>query len=148
MKYSVWLMTISAMLIGVITPTAARADGLGTQVIISPGGYSSTTIYEPYGTTTTTTTTDQSIVIGNPIGNPIGSPIGNSTSITTYSNNGGFYYINRPRRQYNRYRQPSVVFQQNNIYPYSGQSACTTTIIGSPIPSPIPLNRSTGFPCR
>ncbi len=143
MKYSVWLMTIAATLIAVITPIAARADGLGTQVIISPG-YSSTTIYEPYGTTTTTTTTDQSIVIGN----PIGSPIGNSTSITTYSNNGGFYYINRPRRQYNRYRQPSVVFQQNNIYPYSGSSACTTTIIGSPIPSPIPLNRSTGQPCR
>jgi hypothetical protein len=141
MKYSVWLMTIAATLISVITPTAARADGLGTQVIISPGGYSSTTIYEPYGTTTTTTT-NQSIVIGNPIGNST------STSITTYSNNGGFYYINRPRRQYNRYRQPSVVFQQNNIYPYSGQSACTTTIIGSPIPSPIPLNRSTGQPCR
>jgi hypothetical protein len=144
MKYSAWLMTIAATLIAVITPTAARADGLGTQVIISPGGYSSTTIYEPYGTTTTTTTTDQSIVNG------YGYPAGNSTStsITTYSNNGGFYYINRPRRQYNRYRQPSVVFQQNNIYPYSGQSACTTTIIGSPIPSPIPLNRSTGQPCR
>lgn len=142
MKYSVWLMTIAAMLIAVITPTAARADGLGTQVIISPGGYSSTTIYEPYGTTTTTTTTDQSIVNGYPAGNST------STSITTYSNNGGFYYINRPRRQYNRFRQPSVVFQQNNIYPYSGQSACTTTIIGSPIPSPIPLNRSTGQPCR
>jgi hypothetical protein len=142
MKYSVWLMTILATLIAVITPTAARADGLGTQVIISPGGYSSTTIYEPYGTTTTTTTTNQSIVNGYPAGNST------STSTTTYSNNGGFYYINRLRRQYNRYRQPSVVFQQNNIYPYSGSSACTTTIIGSPIPSPIPLNRSTGQPCR
>jgi hypothetical protein len=141
MKYSIWLMTIVATFISVITPTAARAEGLGTQVIISPGGYSSTTIYEPYGTITTTTTTDQSIVNGY--------PASNSTSITTYSNNGGFYYINRPRRQYNnRYRQPSVGFQQNNIYPYSGQSACTTTIIGSPIPSPIPLNRSTGQPCR
>jgi hypothetical protein len=145
MKYSVWLMTIAATLLAVITPTAARSEGLGTQVIISPGGYSSTTIYEPYGTTTTTTTTDQSIVNGYPIGNPIGNST--STSITTYSNNGGFYYINRPRRQYNRYRQPSVGFQQNNIYPYYGSSACTTTIIGSPIPSPIPLNRA-GFPCR
>jgi hypothetical protein len=143
MKYSVWLMTIAATLISVITPTAARADGLGTQVIISPG-YSSTTIYEPYGTTTTTTTTDQSIVNG--YGYPAGGST--STSITTYSNNGSFYYNNRPRRQYNRYRQPSVGFQQNNIYPYSASSACTTTIIGSPIPSPIPLNRSTGQPCR
>jgi hypothetical protein len=142
MKYSVWLMTIAATLIAGITPTAARAEGFGTQVIISPGGYSSTTIYEPYGTTTTTTTTDRSIVNGYPTGSST------STSITTYSNNGGFYYINRPRRQYNRYRQPSVGFPQNNIYPYSGSSACTTTIIGSPIPSPIPLNRSTGFPCR
>jgi hypothetical protein len=140
MKYSVWLMTIAATLIAVVMPTAARAEGLGTQVIISPGGYSSTTIYEPYGTTTTTTTTDPSIVNGY--------PNSNSTSITTYSNNGGFYYINRPRRQYNRYRQPSVGFQQNNIYPYSSPSTCTTTIIGSPIPSPIPLNRSTGQPCR
>jgi hypothetical protein len=145
MKYSVWLMTLAAALIAVITPTAARAEGLGTQVIISPGGYTSTTIYAPYGTTTTTTTTDQSIVNGYPDSNST------STSITTYSNNGGFYYINRPRRQYNRYRQPSVVFQQNNLYPlypYSRSTGCTTTIIGSPIASPIPLNRSTGFPCR
>ncbi len=141
MKYSVWLMTIVATLIAVITPTAAKAEGVGTQVIISPRGYASTTIYSPDGTATTTTT-DQSIVNGYPAGSST------STSITTYTNNGGFYYINRPRRQFDRDRQPSVGFQQHHIYPYPRSSTCTTTIIGSPISSPIPLNRSNGLPCR
>ena len=129
---------IAAAVIAVMMPASVRAEGLVSQVI-SPGGYSTTTIYVPFGTTTTTTTTDQVITNGYPDRNSY------PTSTTAYDNGGGFYYTNRPRRQY---RQPTVVFQQNNIYPYSSPSACTTTVIGSPIPSPIPLNRSTGQPCR
>jgi hypothetical protein len=140
MKYSVCLMTISAAVIAAMMPASVRAEGLVSQVI-SPG-YSTTTIYVPFGTTTTTTTTDQVITNGDPDRNST------STSTTTYDNGGGFYYTNRPRRQYHQHRQPTVVFQQNNIYPYSSPSACTTTMIGSPIPSPIPLNRYTGQPCR
>ena len=34
------------------------------------------------------------------------------------------------------------------VYPSKGQANCSTTIIGSPIPSPVPINQSTGQFCR
>jgi hypothetical protein len=136
MKKSIVLTTIATALITSIGSQSAQAESLISQVIY-PGGYSSTTIYVPFGTTTTTTT-DR--VITNSHNYPDSNSF--STSTTTFSSGG--YYPNR-RRQY---RQPTVIFQQNNIYPSSSQSTCTTSIIGSPIPSPIPLNRYTGAPCR
>ncbi len=136
MKYSVCLMVMMATFGASIVPTSVKAESLVSQVIY-PGGYSSTTIYVPFGTTTTTT--DRVIM------NSYSYPDSSSFSTSTTTSNGGFYHTNRRRRQY---QQPTVIFQQNNIYPGSSRSACTTSIIGSPIPSPIPFNQHTGAPCR
>lgn len=68
--------------------------------------------------------------------------IDNSPRTNTFYDN-----YNYPRNRRDR-RQPTVIIQQNNIYPQNNRSNCTTTIIGSPIPSPIPLDRTTGQPCR
>ncbi len=74
-----------------------------------------------------------------------------TTTIDNYPRNDSFYGSgnNYDRNRRDR-RQPQVIIiQQNNgYYPSSNRSNCSTTIIGSPIPSPIPLDRSTGQPCR
>jgi hypothetical protein len=87
---------------------------------IEIGGSSSTTISVPESTTT----------------------IDNFPRSNTFDNNNNYPHDRR------RHRQPTVIIQQNNIYPGNSRSNCTTTIIGSPIPSPIPLDRTTGQPCR
>jgi hypothetical protein len=136
MKYSVCLMTMMmAAVVGSIFPEAVHAETLISQVI--SGGYTSTTIYVPFGTTTTTTTTTDRVIT-----NSYSYPDTSSFSTSTTDYNGGFYYTNRRRAP-----QQTVIFQQNNIYRGSGRSICSTSIIGSPIPSPIPLNQF-GTPCR
>ncbi len=131
MKYSICLMTIAASLMTAIEPGSVSAEGLISQVIY-PGGYSSTTIYVPFGTTTTTTTTNR-VITGS-----YSYPDPNAFSSSTTIYNGGVYYTNHRHHQ----------FQQHNIYRGSRQSNCSTSIIASPIPSPIPLDRYTGSPCR
>ena len=130
MKYSVYLMTVVMSSISLIVPRSVNGAELITQVIY-PGGYPSTVIYVP-SETTVTTTTDRIITNSYPENN----------SFSTYSNDD--YSANRRRKQY---RQPTIVIQQNNIYPGASQSTCSTSVIGSPIPSPIPLDRS-GMPCH
>jgi hypothetical protein len=71
-----------------------------------------------------------------------------TTTIDNYPRSNSF----DDRNNYNRNRrdrsQQRVIFQKNNVYPSNNRSNCTTTIIGSPIPSPIPIDLNTGQPCR
>jgi hypothetical protein len=127
MKSIIYLATIiSTVLIG---STLVKAQGYPY------GGSLTTTIYVPSIETTTTTTTTQI----NPI---VIYPSNNSVGTSTLTNYGSY-----PIRQRRQYRQPTVIIQQQNIYPSARQSTCSTSIIGSPIPSPIALDRS-GQPCR
>jgi hypothetical protein len=139
MKNLICLATIATTFITFFAAKSVLAQGVFVEPFPSTG-YSSTTIYVPSlseatgyinGTTTTT----------------IVAP----GSQSTYSNNNYFPgsntfsgsngYRNR------RYPQPTVIFIQPTLYPRSIQSACSTSIVGSPIPSPIGLNQS-GMPCR
>jgi hypothetical protein len=72
-----------------------------------------------------------------------------TTTIDNYPSNNPFYgdRHNSDRNRQDR-RQQKVIPQNNVYYPPSNRSNCTTTIIGSPIPSPIPIDRNTGQPCR
>jgi hypothetical protein len=143
MKNLLSLATIATTIITLFTPLAGQAQGVFVQPFPSTG-YSSTTIYVPSvpddrvytnGVTTTTSTELYS---------PNVYPGSNSfpSSITT-----PYYGSGYPSR-YRQEIRPTVIFVQPNSYPRGVQSACTTSIIGSPIPSPIALNRYTGTPCR
>ncbi len=119
MKHVISLTMTLAFASLVIAPNSAGAvDLIGQSIEI--GGSSSTTISVPESTTT----------------------IDNFPRSNTFDNNNNYPHDRR------RHRQPTVIIQQNNIYPSNTRSNCTTTIIGSPIPSPIPLDRTTGQPCR
>lgn len=149
MKNFIYLATIATAVL--LAPAAVKAQ---------PYPYGgSTTIYVPSIESGTTTTTTQ-------IGPNIYQSSNGVTTTTTYyggypnmrttkyfgtaPNVNGAYITNDPRinnyyyRQYQR--QPTVILQQN-IYPGGVQSTCSTAIIGSPIPSPVALDRS-GRPCR
>jgi hypothetical protein len=138
MKYLVYLTAIATTAITLLVPGSVKAQSVVNQGF-PPGGYSSTTIYVPSTETMTTTTTTQV--------SPNFYPSNNSviTSTENYYNGGSY------SRRYQQNRQPTVILQQNNqnnIYPNAAQYNCTTSVIGSPIPSPVPLDRSTGQPCR
>jgi hypothetical protein len=144
MKNFLCLATIVTTIITLFTPAAGKAQGVFGQPFPATG-YSSTTIYVPslpqdrgYANETTTTT------IINPL-SPNIYPNSNSFpgSITT-----PYYGSGYPSRRYPQYLQPRVIFPQQNLHPRARQSACTTSIIGSPIPSPIALDRFNGVPCR
>jgi hypothetical protein len=129
MKKFIYLTTIVTAVL--LAPTLVKAQGYPYS------GSSTTTIYVPPIETTTTTTSQ--VVPTNIYSN--NNSFGTSTTTTSY---GSAYPLIRHRRQY---PQPTVIIQQQNIYPSAVQSSCSTSIIGSPIPSPIALDRS-GQPCR
>ena len=131
MENFIYLASIATAIL--IAPLAVKAQGYPY------GGSATTTIYVPSTTQTTTTTT---IIQSSPTTSYLyNNSFPNSTTTTYY---GGIY----PMGGYRQYRQPTVIFPQQNIYyPRAIQSTCSTSIIGSPIPSPIALDRA-GQPCR
>ncbi len=150
MKSFIYLATIATAVL--LAPAAVKAQPYpygGSTTIYVPSIESSTTttttqvspnIYQSRNGVTTTTT-----IIGGGYPNMRTTKyFGTSPTIN------GYYGSNDPRinnyyyRQYQR--QPTVILQQN-IYPAGVQSTCSTSIIGSPIPSPVALDRS-GRPCR
>jgi hypothetical protein len=135
MKNFIYLTAISTAVISLLLPGVVRAQSVFIQGFPS-SGYSSTTIYIPSTETTTTTTVDS--VNSNLY--PNSNSVITSTT-TTYT--GGSYPIRHHRRQHG---QSTVIFQ--NSYPRAAQANCTTSIIGSPIPSPVALNSVTGGLCR
>ena len=138
MKVFSYLATIATTVITVLAPSLVRAQGVFVQPFPS-SGYSSTTIYVPSVPPIIISPTDRSIQNISPNGDYF------PNSTTTYYDSG--YQIYRDP-QYRQHRQPPLIFRQQEIYPRSVQPTCTTTIIGSPIPSPIALDRYTGTPCR
>jgi hypothetical protein len=144
MKNLFSLATIATTIITLLTPVTGKAQGVFVQPFPSTG-YSSTTIYVPsipqdrgYANDINTTT----------IIDPTSPNIYPNSNSFPGSINTPYYGSSYPNRRYIPSRQPTVIFPQQNFYPRGVQSACTTSIIGSPIPSPIALNRYTGTPCR
>jgi hypothetical protein len=144
MKNFLSLAAIATTIITLFTPLAGQAQGIFIQPFPSTG-YSSTTIYVPSvpddrvytnGVTTTTSTELYSPSVVYPGSNSFPG------SVTT-----PYYGSGYPTR-YRQEVRPIVIFPQPNTYPRAVPSTCTTSIIGSPIPSPIALNRYTGTPCR
>jgi hypothetical protein len=72
-----------------------------------------------------------------------------TTTIENYPRNNPFYgdSNNFDRNRQDRGQQ-RVISPSNVYYPRNNHRSCTTMIIGSPIPSPIPIDRNTGQPCR
>jgi hypothetical protein len=132
MKNFIYLTTIFTAVISLLLPDPVRAQSVFIQGFPS-SGYSSTTIYIPSTETTTTTTVDRVNSDLYPGSNSV------TTSTTTTLTGGSF----RNRRQQG---QSTVIFRNNN--PRNTQVNCTTSIIGSPIPSPVALNSVTGGLCR
>jgi hypothetical protein len=132
MKNFIFSATIVTIILTLSTPASIFAQTIPGQSF-PYNGQSSTTIFAPSTETMTTTQSPPIITYPN---NSVGS------SITTY---GGSSY---PIRRYRQYSQPTVVFPHQNIYPRAIQSTCSTVIIGSPIPSAVSLDRSTGRPCN
>jgi hypothetical protein len=130
MKSFIYLTAISTAVISLLLPGVVRAQSVSIQSFPA-GGYSSTTIYIPSTETTTTVERVNSNIY--PGSNSV------TTSTTTTYTVGSF----RNRRQQG---QSTVIFQNTN--PRHTQVNCTTSIIGSPIPSPIALNSVTGGLCR
>ncbi len=130
MNKFICLTAISTAVISLLLPSVVRAQSVFMQGFPS-GGYSSTTIYIPSTETTTTVERINSNIY--PGSNSV------TTSTTTTYTGGSF----RNRRQQG---QSTVIFQ--NLNPRNTQVNCTTSIIGSPIPSPVALNSVTGGLCR
>lgn len=130
MKKFICLTAIYTAVISLLLPGVVRAQSVFIQGFPT-GGYSSTTIYSPSTETITTVERVNSNIY------PGSSSV--TTSTTTTSTSGSF----RNRRQQG---QSTVIFQ--NLNPRNTQVNCTTSIVGSPIPSPVALNPVTGGLCR
>jgi hypothetical protein len=130
MKNFIYLTTISTAIISLLLPGVVRAQSVFIQGFPS-SGYSSTTIYIPSTETTTTVERVNSNIY--PGSNSV------TTSTTTTYTGGGF-------RNHRQQGHSTVIFRNTN--PRNTQVNCTTSIIGSPIPSPVALNSVTGGLCR
>ena len=134
MKSFIYLTSIASTVISLLMPGSVLAQSIFSQNFSN--GYSSTTIYIP-STQTTTTTIDRINYNIYPDHNSV-------TTSTTTNYSTGIAPLRHRRQQ----PQPTAILQQQNIYPHSTRSHCTTSIIGSPIPSPVPLNSVTGQLCN
>jgi hypothetical protein len=136
MKKFICLVATSAAVVALFTPKSVLAQTVFVQSV-SSNGNASNTIYLPSKKATTITTIER--VTSNLYQN--NNPITTSTT-TTYSD--GAY----PGYHRHQYGQSTIILQQQNIYPRAVRAACSTSIMGSPIPSPIALNVSTGQICN
>jgi hypothetical protein len=130
MKNLIYLTAI-ATTASLLLPGAVRGQSVVTQSY-PPQGYSATTIYIPAQQVPTTTTV-----------NPNLYPSNEAYIQTSPSYRGRSY-----RQRYRQSSQPTVIVRPNLNYPRAVRSQCTTTIIGSPITSPVAIDRSTGQPCQ
>jgi hypothetical protein len=132
MKNLTYLAAIVTTTITLLVPISGRSQSVGIQSLPQQG-YSSTTIYVPDQQTTTTTTVSPNLYPSN------------GSYIQTESRSRGGYY----RQRYRQSTDPTIIIVQPNVnYPSAVRSRCTTSIIGSPIPSPIAIDRFTGQTCQ
>jgi hypothetical protein len=132
MKNLTYLTAIAVVTIGLLLPAAVRAQSVVVQSFPQQG-YSSTTIYVPAQQPTTTTIVSPNLYPSN------------ESYIQTDSNYRGRSY----RQRYRQSTEQTITIVSPNInYPRAVPSRCTTSIVGSPIPSPIAIDRFTGQPCQ
>jgi hypothetical protein len=131
MKNFIYLATIITTVITLFAAKSVQAQGVFLPPFPSPDD-SSTTIYAP------------------PLPEAAGYANGPTTPMIVvpvppnmYPNNN--YFPGSNTFGGNGYR--SRRYPQPTLYPRAIQSACSTSIMGSPIPSPIAVNQS-GMPCR
>jgi hypothetical protein len=129
MKTFVYLATVATTFIALLSPQVLKAQTILAPV--SPYNASPTPIFVPSLPIVKIVPTQVTPIFIYPDTNYFPGSI-----ITNYD--GGSYPI----------RQRRDDRQQQNAYPRALQSNCTTSIIGSPIPSPIAIDRFTGAPCR
>jgi hypothetical protein len=132
MKNLTYLTAIATTSITLFLSGVVKAQSILTQSFPQQG-YSSTTIYIPAQQPTTITPVSPNLYPSN------------ESYIQTDSS-----YLDRSYRQ--RYRQstePTIIIVRPNINNSPAvPSRCTTSIVGSPIPSPVAIDRATGQPCR
>jgi hypothetical protein len=132
MKNLTYLTAIATTAIGLLLPAAVTAQSIVVQSFPQQS-YSSTTIYVPSQQTTTTTTVSPNLYPSN----------------ESYIQSNSSYRGKSDRQRYRQSTDPTIIIvQPNTNYPRAVRSRCTTSIIGSPIPSPIALDRFTGQPCQ
>jgi hypothetical protein len=132
MKNLTYLTAIATTTISLLLPAAVTAQNIVVQSFPQQS-YSSTTIYIPSQTTITTTTVSPNLYPSN------------ESYIQTDSGYRGKSY----RQRYRQSNDPTIIIvQPSTNYPRAVRSRCTTSIIGSPIPSPIAIDRFTGQPCQ
>jgi hypothetical protein len=131
MKNLIYLTAIATTAITLLLPGAVRAQNAVTQGLPQPV-YSSTTIYVPAQQVPTTTPVSPNLYPSN------------ESYIQTNSSYRGRFY----RHRYHQSTQPTIIIRPNSNYPRAVPSRCTTSIVGSPIPSPIAIDRFTGQPCQ
>jgi hypothetical protein len=132
MKNLTYLTAIATTAISLLLPATVKAQSTTIQSFPQQG-YSSTTIYVPTQQPTTTTPLSPNLYPSN------------ESYIQTDSG-----YRDRSSRQ--RYRQSTdptiIIVRPNSNSSRAVPSRCTTSIVGSPIPSPIAIDRITGQPCQ
>ncbi len=163
MKHLAHISTIVATVLFIIAPGVVKSQSI-TQGFPVGGSASTTTYYLPSTdsnlTTTVTTPVGGNVYQGTNFPNSNGTYYGSGSSTTTtpiYQNiypgtnlfpnsSDNNYYGGGTNRQ--GYDRPSVIIQQNDPYPRAAGSSCSTSIVGSPIPSPVAIDRYSGQPCR
>jgi hypothetical protein len=132
MKNLTYLAAIATTTITLLLPVVVKAQSTVVQSLPQQG-YSSTTIYVPAQQSTTTTSVSPNLYPSN------------ESYIRTDSGYRGRSY----RQRYRQSTEPTVIIvQPSTSYPRAVRSQCTTSIVGSPIPSPIAIDRVTGQPCQ
>ncbi len=169
MKY---LTRLSALLAAVTASAVSVPNFVTAQVFyqgIPSGGFPSTTTYylpSTEGSSSNSVTTQiggytgygtNSGIYSSPNSTGIYYGVGSSPTsgipiyqniypgTSLFPNSNDTYYGGYARPGYAR---PSVIIQQNSPYPPAIGSSCSTSIVGSPIPSPVAIDRFTGQPCR
>jgi hypothetical protein len=131
MKNLVYLIAIATTAIPLLLPGAVRAQSAVTQGLPQQG-YASTTIYVPAQQVPTTIPVSPNLYPSN----------------ESYIQSSSSYRGRSYRQRYRQSTQPNIIVRPNINYPRAVPSRCTTSIVGSPIPSPIAIDRSTGQPCQ
>ncbi len=130
MKNSICLTALAATA-SLLLPGVVRAQSVVTQSYPSQS-YPATTIYIPARQVPPTTIVSPNLYPSN----------------ESYIQTSPSYRSRSYRQRYRQSPQSTTIVRPNLNSPRGVGSQCTTTIIGSPIPSPVAIDRSTGQPCQ
>ncbi len=162
MKYFANLSKIAAIALALLAPVVAIA-----QTNVQSQSYASTTTYYvPFGDATppnSGTPTTSNIYSGTNVfpipnsgyyGNRVYDPALVPTVPSGYSgtnlyiNSEPFYGGAASSQTNDRSTQSTTIIQSGNGFPPAIRSTCSTAIVGSPIASPVAVDRISGLPCQ